>query len=275
MADAMLGRCSVESSMAAGTNEVEAALRQDHGGHAMTVVGEVTRLVTGSFPPKMLDILRKDPRAFWPIAASTRRKLESMGTTESFLVQLQVANGVTNTKSTVGKLEEKWETINDLIEPLRRLTTLILAFDPIYGQCLLGLLGLATRELTYHKPDRQKVVPFEVERMKQYVEIVRQRFGGKQLTAAFIAKFFVLTRRLWKEAKQAIYEHRSQEQRKEAEKAEAETESKDKKVKKNYCPKLNTEAGCEVAKCPQVHRCLTCGEQGHARKNCTQRDKKK
>ena len=43
------------------------------------------------------------------------------------------------------------------------MTTLILAFDPIYGQCLLGLLGLATRELTYHKQDRQ-VTPYDVER---------------------------------------------------------------------------------------------------------------
>ena len=282
MADAMLGRCSVESILRAGLNEVEAALHQDHGGHAMTVVSEVTRLVTGTFPPKILDILRNNPRDFWPLAACTRKNLESMGTTESFLVQLQVANGVTNTKSTMGKLEEKWETINDLIEPLRRLTTLILAFYPIYGQCLLGLLGLVTRELTYHKQDRQKLMPFEVERMKQYVEIVRQRFGGKQLSAAYIAKFFVFDQTILEEAKNAIYEQRSLEQRKEAEKTEAEADGKTPdekipkgKVQKNYCPKFNTEAGCDIAKCPQVHRCIICGEQGHTRKNCTQRDKKK
>ena len=137
MAEAMLGRCGVESPKMT-RNEVEDALLQDQGGgRAMTVVSEVARLVTGPFPPKMLDLLRKDPREFWPLAAFTRKNLESMDTTESFMVQLQVANGVTNTKSTVGKLEEKWETINDLIEPLRRMTTLILAFDPIYGQCLL------------------------------------------------------------------------------------------------------------------------------------------
>ena len=176
-------------------------------------------------------------------------------------------------------MEEKWETINDLIEPLRRLTTLILAFDPIYGQCLLGLLGLATREMTYHKPDWQKVMPYEVERMKQYVEIVRQRFGGKQLSASYIAKFFVFDQTILDEAKHAIYEQRSQEQRKEAEKAEADADGKipdgKKKALKNYCPKFNTEAGCDIAKCPQVHRCMSCGEQGYTRKNCTERDKKK
>ena len=67
---------------------------------------------------------------------------------------------------------------NQLIVPFRRMKTLILAFDRIYDQCLLGLLGLATRELTHHKQDRQKVMPYDVERMKQYVEIIRQRFGA-------------------------------------------------------------------------------------------------
>ena len=110
------------------------------------------------------------------------------------------------------------------------------------------------------------------------MEIIRQRFGGKQLSAAYIAKFFVFDQTILEEAKQAIYEQRTQDQRKEAEKAETETESKANakgKHLKNYCPKFNTEAGCDVAKCPQVHRCISCGEQGHSRKNCTQRDKKK
>ena len=44
------------------------------------------------------------------------------------MVQLQLANGVANTKSMVRKLEDKWEAII-VIEPLRRRTTLILAFD--------------------------------------------------------------------------------------------------------------------------------------------------
>ncbi len=36
---------------------------------------------------------------------------------------------VVNTKSNAGKLVEQWETVNDGLEPLRRYTSLMLAFD--------------------------------------------------------------------------------------------------------------------------------------------------
>ena len=276
IAEAMQHRCGSENQAATGLNEVEDALLQDQGGRAMTVVSEVVRLLVGPFPTKMLDLFRKNPRAFWPLTAFTRTNLENMGQNEGFMVQLQLANGVTNTKSTVGKLEEKWETINDLIEPLRRLTNLTFTLDHVYGQCLQGLLGMATRELTYYKPERSTIKPYEVERMKAYVEIVRSRFGGPHQTPAHTTKFFVYDPTIMEEAKNAIFEQRTKGERKEGEKTET-TEvvekSPTKKNPKNYCPKFNTETGCETAKCPQVHRCLSCGEQGHARKNCTQRKK--
>ena len=277
IAEAMQHRSGGESHTTTGVNEVEDALLQDQGGRAMTVVSEVIRLLIGPFPTKMLDLFRKNPRSFWPLAAFARTNLENMGTNEGFMVQLQVANGVTNTKSTVGKLEEKWETINDLIEPLRRLTNLTLTLDPIYGQCLQGLLGMATRELTYYKADRSPVRPFEVERMKAYVEIVRSRFGGPLQTAAHTTKFFCYDPTIMEEAKSAIFDQRTKVERKEGEKAETSDVEKATPVKKNpknYCPKFNTETGCETTKCPQVHRCLVCGEQGHARKNCPQQRKK-
>ena len=190
------------------------------------------------------------------------------------MVQLQVANGVTNTKSTFVKLEEKWETINDLIEPLRRLTNLTFTIDQVYGQCLQGLLGMVTRELTYYKLERSPIKPYEVERMKAYVEIVRARFGGPHQTPAHTSKFFLYDPAIMEEAKSAIFDQRSKGERKEGEKAETiegEQKSPGKKNLKNYCTKFNTESGCETVKCSQVHRCISCGEQGHARKNCPQR----
>ena len=142
VAEALQDRCKSKSSGAKGLNEVEDALLQDQGGRAMTVVGEVIRLLIGPFPTKMLEIFRRNPRAFWPLTFFARANLENTGTNEGFMVQLQIANGVTNTKSTFAKLEEKWETINDLIEPLRRLTNLTFTVDIVYGQCLQGLLGM-------------------------------------------------------------------------------------------------------------------------------------
>ena len=194
------------------------------------------------------------------------------------MVQLQLANGVINTKSTVGKLEDKWETVNDLIEPMRRLTNMVLTFDPVYGQCLQGLLGLATCELTYYQQDRAPAKAYEVERMKFYIEIIRTRFGGKQLTPSYKMKFFQYDSAIMEDAKHMIYEQRTKEQRKEGEKAEVDDDSQKQpkvKVSKNYCAKFNSEAGCDVAKCPQVHRCINCSEQGHARKNCTETREKK
>ena len=281
VAEAMMHRCGKggkESLATTGLNEVESALLQDQGGRAMTVVSEVIRLLIGPFPTKMLELFRMDPRAFWPIAAFARTNLENMGTNEGFMVQLQVANGVTNTKSTFVKMEEKWETINDLIEPLRRLTNLTFTLDPIYGQCLQGLLGLVTRELTYYNSDykdRSSIKPYEVERLKAYVEIVRSRFGGHHQTPAHTSKFFIYDAAIMEEAKSTIFDQRSKGERKEGEKAEAADVEKtpNKKTLKNYCPKFNTEAGCETAKCPQMHRCIACGEQGHPRKNCPQKKK--
>ena len=140
---------------------------------------------------------------------------------------------------------------------------------------LIHKLGMATRELTYYKLERSPMKPYEVERMKAYVEIVRSRFGGPHQTPAHTTKFFLYDPTIMEEAKSAIFEQRTKGERKEGEKAETtEVEQKlPKKNPKNYCPKFNTETGCETAKCQQVHRCLSCGEQGHARKNCPQRKK--
>ena len=91
----------------------------------------------------------------------TSQNLHKCGTNEGLMVKLQQANGVVNTKSTVVKLIENWETINDLIEPLKRYASIILVFDPIFGHILHGILGVVTREQVsgYFQAERSQPSP--------------------------------------------------------------------------------------------------------------------
>ena len=139
IAEALKLRCATAIS-GFGGNEVEEALSRERGvGVLQTVAGEIVEAIAMHFPPKLLDLLRKDSRSNWPLAAFAKINLEKAGSSEAFLVQLQLANGVVNTKSTAGKLIDQWEIVNDLLEPLRRYSSLVLVFDAMYGQALTGL----------------------------------------------------------------------------------------------------------------------------------------
>ena len=108
------------------------------------------------------------------------------------MVKLQIANGVVNTKSTVPKLLDQWDTVLDLLEPLRRYTAIVQVFDSIYGQALQGLVGVVTRQLMYCKT--ATVPPDEVNQLRLYVEIVRNRLGGERMNTSQMFRFSVMTR---------------------------------------------------------------------------------
>ena len=162
---------------------------------------------------------------------------------------------------------ERWDTPNDLLEPLRRYATVIMIFDPIYGHVLNGILAVVTRELIYNKaPVEGKVKAGEVHRCKLYVDIVRSRFGGNMMLSTGVHKFFQYDPTIGQEA-QRQYEDLTKETAKEdaaAEKAKADIE---KDLKKN-CPEYNKSGGCMFnAACKYIHKCLHCGGK-HPVKDC-------
>ena len=188
------------------------------------------------------------------------------------MVKVQQANGVVNTRSTVSKLVERWEIPNDLLEPLRRYATVILIFDPIYGQALNGILAVVTRELVYSaaKVDGQ-VKASEVHRLQLYVDIVRNRFGGAMMLASGVHKFFLYDPALGQEAQRA-YEDATKELAKEdvvdKDKGKALI---DRDLKKGACHDYNKAGVCAYGSaCKWSHKCSQCGGK-HPVKDCTKK----
>ena len=75
-------------------------------------------------------------------------------------------------------------------------------FDSIYGQALQGLVEVVTRQLMYCKT--ATVPPHEVNRLRLYVEIVRNRFGGERMNASQMFRFFSYDAALGDEARHAM-----------------------------------------------------------------------
>jgi len=242
--------------------------RESGAGMFQTAAGEITRCIANRIPARLLDMIRCDPRSDWPLALFTSLNLEKCGSHEGYMVKVQLANGVVNTKSTVNKLVERWETPNDLLEPLRRYATVILIFDPIYGQVLNGILAVVTRELIYNKGDGQ-VKTSEVHRLQLYVDIVRSRFGGSMMLATGVHKFFQYDPALGQEAQRAL-EDLTKETAKEdgADKVKGIIDPKD---PKRNCPDYNKTGGCVYnTSCKWIHKCLQCGGK-HPVKDCTKK----
>ena len=184
------------------------------------------------------------------------------------MVKMQLANGVVNTRSTVNKLVDRWDTPNDLLEPLRRYATVIMIFDPIYGHVLNGILAVVTRELIYNKALVEGKVKGEVHRLQLYVDIVRIRFGGNMMLSSGVHKFFQYDPTIGQEAQRA-YEDVTKETAKDdaAEKAKAGIDKDLKDLKKN-CPEYNKSGGCMFnAACKYIHKCLHCAGK-HPIKDC-------
>ena len=150
LAESFRIRCEPAPGSGSAGNELAEEMRRENGlGMLQTVSGEISRLIAGNVPPNLLNMLRTSPRQNWPLAIFTTQNLHKCETNEGLMVKLQQANGVVNTKSTAVKLIENWETVNDLIEPLKRYSSITLIFDLIYGHVLQGILGVVTRERLY------------------------------------------------------------------------------------------------------------------------------
>jgi hypothetical protein len=79
----------------------------------------------------------------------------------------------------------------------------VLAFDPLYGQAIYGLLGVVTRELMYSGVG-PVVKPAEVHRLKMYIELIRFHYGGVNLNAATMHRFFHYDRQTGEEAQRSL-----------------------------------------------------------------------
>ena len=268
LAEALKIRCA--SSLLGGTgNVVENALTREHGvGILQTVAGVIAESLAMHFPAKLLDMLRKSPRANWPLAAFSKINLEKSGSSESFMVQVQLSQGVVHTKSNGGKLIEQWETVNDILEPLRRYTSLMLVFDALYGQALSGLLGVVTREMMYSEAGaaRLQVKPAEIHRLKIYVELIRFHYGGENLSATTVHKFLHYCNSTGEEAQRNL----SDLLRLEAKELES-GRGKGKRAdtdKKGSCFDFNAKDGCPRERCRFTHACSKCGKEDHAIGKC-------
>ena len=88
-------------------NTVEEALSYERGaGILQTVAGVIAENLVMHFAPKMLDMLRTEPRSNWPLAQFSKTNLEKTGSTELHNVQVQIAQGVAHPKSNAGKMVE-------------------------------------------------------------------------------------------------------------------------------------------------------------------------
>jgi hypothetical protein len=261
----MKSRCLSEAIGGTSGCELEEIVRRENGaGMFQTAAGEITRCIASVIPPKLLDMIRLDPRSAWPLALFTSLNLEKCGSHEGYMVKVQLANGVVHTKSTVNKLVERWETPNDILEPLRRYASVILIFDPVYGQVLNGILAVVTRELIYQRADGQ-VKPSDVHRLQLYVDIVRSRYGGSLMLATGVHKFFQYDSALGQEAQRAL-----EDLTKETAKEDAKTGGDLKDLKKN-CTDYNKAGWCAYnTSCKWIHKCLQCGGK-HPVKDCTKK----
>ena len=183
------------------------------------------------------------------------------------MVKLQQANGVVNTKSTAVKLIENWETVNDLIEPLKRYASITLIFDPIYGHVLQGILGVVTRELLYSW-SAGNLKTNEVNRLRIYVEIVRERYGGENMNSFDISKFFHYDSVLGAEAMHAL-----EDLERASAKEEKDEKPDDKKNLPKICYDFNKTVGCTYKNCKRIHKCLGWDEKGHMIFNCPEKKK--
>ena len=182
-----------------------------------------------------------------------------------------------STKSSVGKLTENWETVNDLLEPLRRYTAILSVFDPVYGHVLNGLLGVVTRELIYSK-SADKFKPKEINRLRLYVELVRDRFGGTSMSASDIPKFFHYDTALGAEAQYALddlvrasaIEVAAGSRLKKGE--DEDVKDRD-KTPRRICWEFNSEKGCQNTGCTRIHKCKICDLSGHIMANCPKKKK--
>ena len=213
----------------------------------------------------MLDILRMNPRANWPLAQFSKINLEKTGSSELRNVQVQIAQGVSHPRSNVVKLIELWETVDDVLEPLRRYAALVLAFDPLYGQALYGLLAVVIRELMYSGSGVAPVVkPTEVHRLKLYIELIRFHYGGANLNAATVDHFLHYDRSIGEESQRNL-DDLLRVEAKDAKDAEA---TRDKKKRDQLadqaklCFALNGSSGCSRGKlCNFAHVCSGCGKK--------------
>ena len=267
LAESFRIRCKPGLEVGSAGNELAEEMRRENGsGMLQTVSGEISRLIAGYVPPKLLQMLRGSPRQNWPLAMFTTQNLHKCGTNEGLMVKLQQANGVVNTKSTVVRLIENWETVNDLIEPLKRYGSIILIFDPIYGHVLQGILGVVTRELLYSKTAGH-LKANEVNRLRIYVEIVRERFGGENMNASDVSKFFHYDSIVGAEAMHALEDL-------ERLSAKEDKEDKDEKPDKpKICYEFNKASGCHYKRCLRIHKCLGCDEKGHPIGSCPEKRK--
>ena len=280
LSEAFKIRCSPELGAGSTGNELVEAMRRESGsGMLQTAAGEIARLLTGPVPAKLLDLLRLNPRVNWPLALFTTQNLYKIGTNEGLMVKIQQANGVVSTKSSVGKLTENWETVNDLLEPLRRYTAILSVFDPVYGHVLNGLLGVVTREMIYSK-SVDKFKPSEINRLRLYVELVRDRFGGASMSASDIPKFFHYDTAIGVEAQYALDDlvrANAKEEAAAGSKAkrgeEDDTKDPEGKAPRKHCWDFNSDKGCLNTKCNRIHKCKICESSTHIMKDCPKRKK--
>ena len=108
----MILRCLSEAGggVISGCELEEMVRRESGAGMFQTAAGEITRCIANRIPARLLDMIRCAPRSDWPLALFTSLNLEKCGPHEGYMVKVQLANGVVNTKSTVNKLVERWET---------------------------------------------------------------------------------------------------------------------------------------------------------------------
>ena len=270
LAESLKTRCALVGRF---VNTVEEALSYERGaGILQTVAGGIAENLAMHFAPKLLDMLRTDPRSNWPLAQFTEINLKKTGSSELHSVQVQLAQGVAHPKSNPLKLVEQWETVNDLLEPLRRYAALVLAFDPLYGQAIYGLLGVVTRELMYAGSGAGLAVkPAEVHRLKIYIELIRFHYGGVNLNPATLHRFFHYDRVTGDEAQRSL----SDVLRLEAKDAESSRDKKKKELaaagnEKKLCYAWNgAEGGCKRGSgCDYLHSCSGCGKLSHGLAKC-------